>query len=451
MLLWGLVSAGLAADPVHPLLQASTVVATLDNGLIVILEESRRTDTVALHLRFGVGSRDEVDGERGCAHLFEHLMFEGSANVPGSSFDTWLTQAGGSNNAWTSEDTTAYHMTFPSGASELALFLESDRLGFLSAGVTEENVANQRAVVLQERAEGYADPHGRDWDAFSRLMWPEGHPYHVPVIGTIADVEGFTVEGTRDFWQRHYRPDNAVLALVGNFDAQEMLERVTFWFSDVPAKPAPPTARATEPLAPPEGGGVGLVEDAIEDWGLWMGWAVPARGHPDAAALEVLTYLLSYGRGTRLDDALYFKKRIANETWAWLSEGERGSQLILYAASVKPRIPRMAEVMEDVLADIVASPPAEAELQRARAVMQAEWLNSLELPEDRAEHLTDCMVWYGRPDCFAEAWEEIAAVTSADVVRVTQTWLTPARRVTLSVVPQGRGGALPNATPVELP
>ena len=432
------------------LLTSDATVTVLDNGLTVILEEARRTDTVALHLRFGVGSRDEVDGERGCAHLFEHLMFEGSASVPGASFDEWLTQAGGSNNAWTSEDVTAYHMSFPSGAAELALFLESDRLGFLSAGVTEENVANQRDVVLQERAEGYADPHGRDWDAFSRLMWPVGHPYHVPIIGTVADVSGFTVDGTQDFWRRHYRPDNAVLALVGNFDTEEMLERVTWWFSDVPTKPAPEQPRVSELALSPTGAN-GVLEDAIEDWGLWMGWAVPHGLHPDAAAMETLSYILSYGRGTRLDDAMYYKRRVANETWAWLSTGELASQFIVYTASVKSRIPRMARMIEAVLADVVANPPTEDELHRAQAVMLASTLDSLELPEDRAEQLTDCMVWYGRPDCFEEVWERHAAVTAADVVRVTQTWLSPERRVTLSVIPEGRGGALPDAAPVELP
>ena len=446
-MLW-LIPTALAQTP--PLLTTDATVTVLDNGLTVILEESRRTDTVALHLRFGVGSRDELDGERGCAHLFEHLMFEGSANVPGANFDIWLTQAGGGNNAWTSEDTTAYHMTFPAGASELALFLESDRLGFLSAGVTEESVANQRDVVLQERAEGYAEPHGRDWDAFSRLMWPVGHPYHVPVIGTVADVAGFTVEGTQDFWERHYRPDNAVLALVGNFDAEEMLARVQWWFSDVPARPTPEAPRVTE-VAVPQTSANGMLEDAIEDWGLWMGWSVPDGLHPDAAALEILSYILSYGRGTRLDDALYYKRRIANETWAWLSPGEVGSQFIIYTASVKSRIPKMDRMIEAVLADIIKNPPTEAEMKRTHAVMMAETLDSLELPEDRAEQLTDCMVSYGRPDCFEETWQRYAAVTSEDVVRVTSQWLTPERKTTLSVIPEGYGGALPDAVSVELP
>ena len=444
-----LLSAALAETP--PLLQTTATVTTLDNGLTVVLEESHRTDTVALHLRFGVGSRDEVDGERGCAHLFEHLMFEGSANVPGASFDEWLTQAGGGNNAWTSDDTTAYHMTFPSGASELALFLESDRLGFLSAGVTEENVANQRDVVLQERAEGYAEPHGRDWDAFSRLMWPAGTPYHVPVIGTVEDVAGFTVEGTRSFWERHYRPDNAVLVLVGNFETAQMLERVEWWFSDVPEKPAPATPRLVEPIALPDAGGNGVIEDAIEDWGIWMGWAIPDSLHEDTVALDMLTYILSYGRGTRLDDAMYYKRRIANETWAWVSPGELASQFIIYTASVKPRIPKMARMIEGVLADVVKNPPTEAEMARAKAVLLAETLDNLERPEDRAEHLSDCMALLGKPDCFAESWARYEAVTSEDIVRAAQTWLTDERQVTLSVIPEGEGGALPDARPVELP
>ena len=233
-----MIAAALAADGFET--QAS--VHTLPNGLTVILEESHRTDTVALHLAFGVGSRDEREGEKGCAHLFEHLMFEGSANVPTDQFDAWLTQAGGANNAWTSEDTTAYHMTFPSGALDLALFLESDRLGFLDAGLVEENVSNQQLVVLQERNEGYANPNGRDWDAMSRLTWPADHPYNTPVIGTVADIEGFAIDKVRAFWERHYRTQNAVLSLVGNFEEAQALERVAFWFSDVPDK-GPPEAR----------------------------------------------------------------------------------------------------------------------------------------------------------------------------------------------------------------
>lgn len=440
------ISVAMASDP---LLETDATVFTLDNGLRVILEEQRRTDVVALHMRMGVAARDEVDGELGCAHLFEHLMFEGSENVPGGQFDALLTAAGGGNNAWTSEDITAYHMTFPSGATDLALYLESDRLGFLSAGVTAENVANQRSVVLQERAEGYAQPHGRDWDAFTRLMWPEGHPYHVPIIGTVADIEGFSVEGTQNFWEKHYRSQNAVLALVGNFDTAEMEERIRFWYSDVPDRGEAPQRQADVPL--PEHNVNGYIEDRIEDWGMMMGWNTPPRLHEDSAALEVLSYVLSYGRGTRLDDAMYYNLRYGTESWAWLNGGDIGSGFVIYVAANKSKLVPMAKRVNKVLASVISSPPTPEEMSRAIASIRAEYLSSIEQPEGRAEVLADCLADYGRPDCMAERLAAYEAVTAADLARVTQEWLSPDRRVTLSVVPEGRGGALPNSVPVELP
>lgn len=440
------VSVALASEP---LLEAEAHVFTLDNGLRVVLEEQRRTDVVALHLRMGVGARDEAAGELGCAHLFEHLMFEGSENVPGGQFDTLLTAAGGSNNAWTSMDITAYHMTFPSGAADLALYLESDRLGFLSSGVNEENVANQRGVVLQERAEGYAEPHGRDWDAFNRLIWPEGHPYHVPIIGTVSDIERFSVQGTRDFWEKHYRSQNAVLALVGNFDAAEMEEKVRWWFSDVSSR-GEPLARAAD-VALPERSINGVIEDRIEDWGLWVGWTAPDRLHEDAPALDMLSYILSYGRGTRLDDALYYDRNLASETWAWLDEGDIGSAFVIYTAANKSKIAKMDKLIDKVIAGVSKKPPTEAEMSRAKAAMRASLLASLERPEGRAEWMADCMADYGRPDCMAERLAAYEALTADDIVRVTERWLTDSRRVTLSVIPEGGDGALPDAVVVELP
>ena len=440
------VSVALASEP---LLETDATVITLDNGLRVVLEEQRRTDVVALHLRMGVGARDEGAGELGCAHLFEHLMFEGSENVQGGQFDSLLTAAGGSNNAWTSMDITAYHMTFPAGASDLALYLESDRFGFLSAGVTEENVANQRGVVLQERAEGYASPHGRDWDAFNRLIWPEGHPYHVPIIGTVSDIESFSVQGTQDFWGKHYRSQNAVLTLVGNFDTAEMEERVRWWFSDVPDR-GDAIARAAD-VALPDRAINGVIEDRIEDWGLWVGWTTPDRLHEDAVGLEILSHIMSYGRGTRLDDALYYSRDLASETWAWLDDGDVGSAFVIYVAANKSKIAKMNKLIDKVIASISKKPPTEAEMSRAKAAIRASMLSSLEQPEGRAEWLADCLADYGKPDCMADRLAAYEAVTAEDIVRVTEQWLTDSRRVTLSVIPEGGDGALPDAVTVELP
>jgi len=446
VLLLALAGAALAGG--DPLVVDATV-HTLDNGLTVVLEEDHRTDHVALHLHYGVGSRDERPGEYGCAHLFEHVMFEGSTHVPANAFDEWLTAAGGWNNAFTSEDETAYYMVFPSGALDLALFLESDRMGFLLEGLTAENLDNQQHVVLQERAEGYAAPNGRDLDALSRLQFPEGHPYHHPVIGTVADVDGFQLQAVRDFWTRHYRPRNAVLGLVGHFDTEEVLARVAYWFADVPdpGPPEPRTARAEVPAAPRQG----LLEDDVEDWSMYLSWQTVPRGHPDEPALDLLGWILVGGRGTRLDDRLYYDHSLVVDDDAWHQVNEIDGQFVITASADAPRLPRLERIVEREMGRLARKPPSVEEVERARRQVKSMVLDALEQPAERAEWLVDCQRLWGTPDCLVGEWARYEAVTPEDVQQAVRTYFVPERRVTLSVIPRGLGGALQGAEPVELP
>lgn len=432
---------------------APIVRTTLDNGLDVVIEPLTRTDEVALYLKVRVGSRDERTGERGCAHLFEHLMFEGSRHVPENAFDTWLTAAGGSNNAWTNNDETVYYMVFPSGALDLALFLESDRLAFLDAAISDRTLANQQDVVLQEREGGYADPHGRDFDALVRLLFPEGHPYHVSTIGTVADIRGFTTGATLDFWRRHYRPDNASLVIVGNVDPEATLARVRDWFGDVPRPAAPLEARpdAAAAAAVPPVPADGVLEDTVEDRTLHVAWRTVPRAHPDTAALEVLANVLSDGRGTRLDDALDWKGHLALGTWSFAWTSEIDGVLALGAYSERTPLKRLLVGIERVVADVAARPPTPDELERARESLVAAELDRTEAPAERADLRLECLEHTGDPDCLDARLAAWRAVTADDVARVARTWLVPDRRVTLSVVPRGDRGALPGATPVELP
>ncbi len=430
-------------------MDTNATVHTLDNGLTVILEEDRRTDVIALHLHYGVGARDERPGELGCAHLFEHLMFEGSANVPQDKFDEWLTAAGGSNNAFTSEDETAYHETFPSGAVAVALFLESDRLGFLRDGLTAANLENQQGVVLQERAEGYAEPHGRDWDALTRIAYPPEHPYHHPVIGTIEDVDGFELGAVQDFWQRHYRPQNAVMALVGNFDSDEMLPLIEHWFSDVP-DPGPADARVTETPDLPIPSGDGFITEEVESRTLYASWRTVPLGHADEPAIDLLGYILSNGRGTRLDDALYYKKDLTYDAGAFSTMSELEGQFVMYAETDRPLDDILARA-EKVIAKLQRKPPTQGDLERARRSMRSGRLDGLEYPADRAEVLADCMRLQGTPACVAPDWARYEAVTVDDVLRVAEQYIVPERRVTLSVLPEGDDGGISGAVEVELP
>ena len=443
MMLW-LTSAsagGLSLEPLE---------ATLDNGLKVFVMEDRRTDTVALHLHYGVGSRDERPGELGCAHLFEHLMFEGSANVPTNQFDTWLTQAGGWNNAYTSNDETAYHMEFPSGALDLALFLESDRMAFLDAGLHEENLANQRLVVLQERAEGYANPHGKDWDAMQRLMWPEGHPYHVPVIGTVADVEGFEIAGVRDFWTRHYRPKNAVLAVVGNVDAAKAMERIKHWFADVPDTGEPEMRVKEQGAYEAPKARVGYLEDKVEDRTVWLGWPTVTMQHDDAPALELLSYVLSSGYGTRLDERLQLAgKATSNEAYSFTAEVD-GSFLLIATDDSTP----LAKLQKWMLAEVSKlqrKGPRQDEVDRALKSVRGGYLDRVESPMGKAQSMVDCWRLESDVNCLEADWARYAAVTPEDIQRVAQRYLVDDRMVSLSVVPEGDTEFLEGAVAVELP
>jgi len=439
-----------AVDGDESLFSVDATVETLDNGLTVIVAEDHRTDTVALHLTYGVGSGDEGAGEQGCAHLFEHLMFEGSAHVPTNMFDEWLTGAGGSNNAYTSRDVTAYHMTFPSGALDLALFLESDRMGFLDAGLVEDNVDNQQSVVLQERAEGYAEPNGRDWDALGRLAFPADHPYHHPVIGTVADVEGFEVEAVRSFWQRHYRPDNAVLAVVGAVDTDVALRRVRHWFSDVPGAAAG-EARDRTARPAPRRGSRGVLYDDVEERTLWLAWPAVPIGHDDEAALKLLAVVMSNGRGSRLDDALYYERDLTSYIDMFSPFGERAGLALVLASSERTPLRKLHRKLVRHIDRLERRPPTEAELDRARRTVFGWFLDRSERPEDVAENLVDCYRLTGEADCGPEDWARYEAVTTADLLRVARRYLVGVEPYALSVVPRGDDGALEGSVPVELP
>lgn len=443
--MWSLLTALAVAAPID----VEHRVEVLDNGLTVILAEDHNTDTIALHLHYGVGARDERPGEYGCAHLFEHLMFEGSEHVPGSAFDDWLAGAGGENNAFTSSDQTAYHMTFPSGALDLALMLESDRMGFLEAELTQENLENQQKVVLQERAEGFERPGGRTWDALDLVGWPEGHPYQHMVIGTIADIEGFTKQGVIDFWKRHYRPRNAVLSLVGNFETEAALERVKHWFSDVPDTGEPEPRDHEVPIDPTVIQGDWKLEDRIEDNRLYLAWPTVSQAHPDSYALDVLSEVLFGGQGTRLSDAMYYDKSVLSDLGAFSYTPEIGGMFIVYLHSDDLTLPEVRKKFDKAWAKHTKKPFTQAEIDRAVKSMRAGELDSLETLNGRAQTLVDCFTHEGDPNCTDDRIARYEAITPADLERVLS-YFRP-EPMTLSVVPNGSDAALEGATLLELP
>jgi predicted Zn-dependent peptidase len=449
--MWTLLAVLAAADPQSALrtdpFAVSARVFSLSNGMRVVVERQARTDQVASHLHVGVGSGDERDGEHGCAHLFEHLMFEGSGAVPGNAYDQWLTEAGGVNNAFTSEDETAYHTVSPGGALDRLLFLESDRIRDLSGGLTAAALTNQIDVVLREREQGYSAPHGRDIDAVHRTLFPVGHPYHVPVIGTVGDVRGFTLDAVRAFHQRHYRPDNVVFGLVGNLDPEQAEARVRHWFSDVGAVSAPvPPPRAPCRTEWPTTCDVPVMasdadiflEDNVDDYTATLAWRGARSGTADEAALFLASVVLSGGRGTPVDD-LYYRSRGVTGTSANTWSGEVDGIFWLSVSVERPRLAWVERRLLAVLRELASRPPTDEQLARAKKMIRGMLLDSLEQPESRAEVLVDCVRLYGDPGCTRTEWERIDAVTPAQVsAAVAKVLASP--RLTLSVVPPGEAG-----------
>ena len=435
-----------SVDPMK--VQARTEV--LGNGLTIVVEAQPRTLEVAVQLHVRVGSRDERPGEGGCAHLFEHLMFEGSAHAPGRLYDTSTASVGIVNNAYTTADATVYTSLLTREGLDRVLFLESDRLGFL-APVSAEALKNQQDVVLQERAEAYDAPLGREADALTRLLWPPGHPYHTPVIGTVADISAFGAGAVQAFHRRAYSPGNVVLVIVGDVDPDEAIAASRRWFAELPAgagRLSRPTA-AEVPWSPARLDG--RIDDGVEGWSVSLGWPVPPAGHPDALALELATYLLSDGRGTRLDDALLYDHRRADDVSAWISTGELGSELVVWGATHRPRLPRLAQRLEAGLHSLVDEPPRPEELGRAKASLRRDLMDSLDEVESRADLIGACVSQGRAPDCFLVDLATIDALDADAVAAAVLAHAVPVSRRSLSVVPRGKRGALKGAAPVVLP
>ena len=262
-------------------------------------------------------------------------------------------------------------------------------------------------------------------------------------------MEGFSLEAVQDFWTRHYRARNATLVLVGDFEMEEAKEKVQHWFSDVPdVGPAEPRAEATPESGAPRHG---VLEDDVDAWTVYMSWPTVPAGHADQPALDVAAEILSGGRGTRLDDRLYYDSNFAEVAFAYHGPADVAGSLDAVVSVPKSKLKKAKKLTMAVVSSLATEPPTEAELSRAKKAFYNGMLDELETPMGRAGFVVECMRVEGRPDCASDRWAAIDAVTAADVQRVANTWLTTSELTTLSVIPRGQGGALEGAVPVELP
>ncbi len=411
----------------------------LDNQLEVVVHEDHACPIVAVNVWYHVGSKNEVPGRTGFAHLFEHLMFEGSAHHDSGYFEPLL-QAGGTLNGSTNTDRTNYWEVVPANALELALWLESDRMGFLLPALTEEKFANQRDVVLNERRQNYENrPYGMAGLAMIDALFPAGHPYHWSTIGSPDDLRAATADDVRAFFRRFYHPANASLAIAGDVDVEEALDLAARYFGDIPAG-APPEAVAPAPARALPSRRV--IEDRVELARLYLGWLTPAMYADGDADLDVLADVLAAGKASRLYRALVYEQRIATDVSAYQGSRELGSAFQIVATAVPGiGLGTLERAIHDELARVREAAVTPDELGRALAMTETAFVSRLQTVGGfggKSDQLNNYNVFLGDPGYFAR---DIERYRRADLERVRHAaarHLDAAGCVTLSAVPAGR-------------
>ena len=413
---------------------------TLANGLDVILHEDHTLPIVAVNVWYHVGSKDERRGLTGFAHLFEHLMFEGSAHHDHGYFPP-LQDAGAAVNGSTNADRTYYWAVVPTGALELALFLESDRMGFLLPALTEKKFTTQREVVINERRQNYENrPYGLAGIATTAALYPADHPYHWPTIGYTPDLRQATLDDVRDFFARHYHPGNASIALAGDIDPTSALALVERYFGDLPA--GPPVPR----VAVPEGGLSSetriVLEDRVDRPRLYLAWRTPALFEDGDAALDVAADVIASGKTSRLYRTLVHERRLALDVSAGQQSRELEGFFQLAATAAPGRtLTDIEAVINEALGELAVTGPTAAELERALAQAEANFVYRLQTVggfSGKSDQLNAYNIYRGNPGSFDADLARYTRLTVTDVRQACRR-LATTPRVALSVVPQGGG------------
>ena len=413
----------------------------LPNGLNLILHEDHSTPTVSINMYYHVGSGREKPGRTGFAHLFEHLMFMGSKHVPVGKFDEWLEAAGGDNNGSTDEDRTNYYENVPSNAVELALFLDSDRMGYLIDAMSPEKVNSQRDVVKNERRQSYENrPYGMSSIVLSENLYPEVHPYHWPTIGSMADLSAASYEDVVEFFRRYYIPSNSSLVVAGDIDPRAVQQQVEKWFGDIPAGNQVPPIDHPSPVIPVEKRLV--IEDKVQLPRIYMAWITPPVFAPGDAELDLLSSILTGGKNSRLYKKLVYELQIAQDVSAFQSSKLLSSDFTIVATARSGHsLSELEQVIWDEVTRIKTEMPTLRELQRAVNQYEAVFLSRLERVGGfggKADLLNSYFVRTGNPDFFNEDISRYRALDVGDISAVAQTYLRENARVVLSVVPEGK-------------
>lgn len=414
---------------------------TLENGLKVVLAEDSSRPVANLQIWYQVGSRDERPGRTGFAHLFEHLMFRGSRNVGPEEHMRLVREAGGELNAYTSFDVTVYWQTFPSNYLERMLWLEADRMASLE--VSEENFAKEREVVKEERRVNYENPpYGQLLEDVLRHTYAV-YPYKHPPIGSMDDINAASIEDVRDFHATYYVPNNAILVLVGDFEAEHALRWIEKHFGPIPRGKQAPRVEAAEPerTEPAE---VKVRYPNAPLAAVVTSYLLPPMTHPDSYALEIASAILSNGQSSRLYQRLVYEERTAAAAFGQ-SQFMAGPSFFFGAAIANQGkdVRELASSLQVVFETMREQPVTEAEIEKARNQFIARFVLGRETVQAKADLLGRCTVLLGDPNRYHTELDHYRQVTAGDVQRVMRQYLDPKRQVKIWVEPGAASPAAP--------
>ena len=408
----------------------------LKNGLTVILHEDHALPLIAVNVMYKVGSRFEEQKRTGFAHLFEHLMFMGTRRAPTKMFDAWMEAEGGWNNAWTSEDRTDYFDVGPAHTVPLLLWLEADRLSSLGNDMNQAKLDAQREVVRNERRQTSENtPYGKVELRLPELLYPVGHPYHHPVIGSHEDLQAAAVEDVKTFFSRFYVPNNASLVIAGDFNPAEVKATVEHLFGALPPGTVPAAPGATEPKL------TSVVRETIADNvnlpKVVMAWHSPARFAAGDAELDLAATILDEGKASRLYKALVYDKPLAQEVEASQESGDLGSRFTV-SAIARPDVSfeKLEAAIDTELVKLTNEPVSDVELKRAKNQYETAFVSRMQSLAQRASILNTYETHRGDPGYTEKDLQRYRDATAASIQKVVKATLDMKGRVIVRVIPK---------------
>ena len=410
---------------------------TLKNGLRVVVHEDHAAPLVAVNLWYHVGSGREAKGRSGFAHLFEHVMFQGSEHVGDDQHFAIVQEAGGAANGSTNGDRTNYFEMVPSNYLETALWLEADRMGFLLKPLDQAKLDNQRDVVKNERRQRYENaPYGMAFIRAGELLYPDTHPYHWPTIGYMEDLSAASLDDVKGFFTTWYSPNNACLVVAGDVKPAEVKRLATKYFGDLPNGPARP------PLPHPSASLTADKRDVLEDRvtlpQATLAWHTVPVWTKDDPVLDVLADILGQGKASRLYERLVYREQTAQNVSAFQFSRElAGAFFVTVTAREGHALGEMERAVMEEIGRLAKQGPTATELQQAKNGAEASAVRGIETLLGKADRINGYVTFRGKPDLFNEELQNYRKVTAEDVRRVAETYLTKPR-VVLSVVPQGK-------------